>query len=139
VTVDELIRAQTRAFNLHDPSAWAACYSPQAVVADPQYPEPLRGRDAVRKDMSDFFGAFPDITAEVTGVVSQGDTYAYEVSLSGTHTGPLLGPSGHIPATDRRVRLAAGAFGRLDAHGNIVEEHRYYDLAGMLAQLGLME
>jgi hypothetical protein len=59
--------------------------------------------------------------------------------MTGTQKGPLNGPGGHIPATNRKVSMNAAIVGRIDAHGRIVEEHRYYDLAGVMSQLGLMQ
>jgi steroid delta-isomerase-like uncharacterized protein len=139
MATDEFIRKQTAAFNQHNAAMVAEGYAANAIVLDPQYPEPLTGRDAISKDMADFFSAFPDITIQVTRAIAQGDTYAYEGTLNGTHDGPMLGPTGLIPATNRKIEVGVGVFGRLDARGTVVEEHRYYDLAGMLAQLGLME
>jgi steroid delta-isomerase-like uncharacterized protein len=139
MSTNPVLNRQIDALNRHDAQAFAACYSPDAIVFDPQYPELLKGRDAVLKDVADFFAAFPDLRGEVRREVGDGDTYAYEVSMSGTHKGPMVGPTGHIPATNRRVTVGGGIIARLDKEGRIVEERRYYDLAGLLSQLGLMQ
>jgi steroid delta-isomerase-like uncharacterized protein len=139
MTVDEVIRKQVDAFNRHDAKGFASCYASSADVQDPQYPEPLHGTDAVTKDLTDWLTAFPDIQGRLTRTVVNGETYAAEWSMSGTHEGPLNGPGGHIPATNRKVSMNAAIVGRIDAHGCIVEEHRYYDLAGVMSQLGLMQ
>jgi hypothetical protein len=36
------------------------------------------------------------------------------------------------------MAVRGAAFAKLDGGGRIVEERRHYDLAGLLAQLGLM-
>jgi predicted ester cyclase len=63
---------------------------------------------------------------------------AAEGVLEGTHKGPLAGPGGQmIPATYKRVRLPFCELTRME-NGKIAEELVYFDLVGMLMQLGLM-
>jgi steroid delta-isomerase-like uncharacterized protein len=138
MTTDDVIRTQFEAFNRHDASAFAACYSRDAVIADPQFSEPLKGATAIAKDIGDWFGSFPDIGARLTRTVFDGTTYAAEWSMSGTHKGPLVTPEGQVPATGRPIRLVVITMGRVDTDGRIVEERRSYDLAAILSQLGLM-
>ncbi|GAB4099497.1 ester cyclase [Sinomonas halotolerans] len=132
----QLVEEQLAAFNTHDPARFAAYYADEAVVVDPQYPEPLRGRSAVEEDAAAFIRAMPDLTATVTHIVAQGDSVAVEIRMTGTQTGPLALPDGEVPPTGRRIEQRFAAFSRLDASGRIAEEHRYYDLAGFAAQLG---
>jgi steroid delta-isomerase-like uncharacterized protein len=139
MTTDEVMRKLVDAFNRHDAKGFASCYASTVDVHDPQYPVPLHGTDAVAKDLADWVTAFPDIQGRLTRAVINGETYAVEWSMSGTQKGPLNGPGGHIPATNRKVNVNAAAIGRIDAHGRIVEERRYYDLAGVMSQLGLIQ
>lgn len=132
----DIQRKQVDAINRHDAEAFAALNAPDATAIDPQYEEPLRGRDALRKDVDDFFQAFPDLQARLATVIGSGDTVAYEVELSGTHKGPLASPTGAIPATGKRVQLRVAGFDRV-AGNLITEERRYYDLAGLMQQLGV--
>jgi steroid delta-isomerase-like uncharacterized protein len=135
----DVIHAQLEAFNRHDPAAFAACYAEKAVIADPQFAEPLSGVAAITKDIGAWFGAFPDIEAQVTFTVVDGVGYAAEWSMSGTHKGALVIPDGHVPATGKPLRLTVATVGSLDTDGRIVGERRYYDLAGVMSQLGLMQ
>lgn len=135
----DIIRTQLEAFNRHDAAAFAACYAAQATITDPQFREPLRGGEAITKDIGDWFGAFPDIEARITRTVVNGESYAVEWAMNGTHTGPLVMPDGHVPGTGKPVHLPVATIGRLDGEGRIVEERRYYDLAGVMSQLGLMQ
>jgi steroid delta-isomerase-like uncharacterized protein len=139
MNADTVIRTQFEAFNRHDPSAFAACYADDARVADPQFSEPLEGAKAITKDVGDWFGSFPDIEARLTRTVFDGNTYAAEWSMRGTHKGPLLTPEGQVPATGKPIRLVVVTIGRIGNDGRIVEERRSYDLAGVLSQLGLMQ
>ncbi len=134
----EVIRQASEAFNRHDADGLARIYAQDVVVYDPQYPEPLRGRQAVRSDMEAFVRTFPDLHVEIRSILQDGQTYAYEGTMTGTHQGPLATPDGgEIPATHKRVEMRFGAFGKFDEENKIREERRYYDVAGLLAQLGI--
>ncbi len=134
----DVIRQASEAFNRHDADGLAKVYAEDVVVYDPQYPEPLRGRGAVRSDMAAFVRTFPDLQVEVRSILQDGNTYAYEGTMTGTHQGPLATPDGgEIPATHQRVEMRFGLFAQLNEEQKIAEERRYYDLAGLLAQLGI--
>jgi len=128
------------AFNKHDLDGLAKLYADDAVAYDPMYPEPLRGRDAIRKDAATFFRGFPDIRYELIATIEKDDRNgADEVLLTGTQTGPLETPTGQdLPPTNKRIELKGAGFTRLNERGEIVEERRYYDVAGVLRQLGVM-
>jgi steroid delta-isomerase-like uncharacterized protein len=127
------------AFSKHDIEATAKLYASDAIAYDPMYPEPLRGRDAIRKDTANFFRAFPDLRLEVLTTIEKDErSGADEVRLTGTHTGPMQDPTGkEIPPTNKRIELKGAAFVKLNDRGEIVEERRYYDVGTMLRQLGL--
>ncbi len=127
-------------FNKHDLDGLAKLYAADAVAYDPMTPEPLRGRDAIRKDAATFFKGFPDIRFEIITTIEKDDRNgADEIRLTGTHTGPLETPTGEeLAPTNKRVELKGSAFARLNERGEIVEERRYYDVATFLRQLGLM-
>jgi steroid delta-isomerase-like uncharacterized protein len=129
---------QVEALNRHDAEAFAGFYAPDAVVYDPQYPEPLEGRDAIRKDMADFIRAFPDISFRVTTAVERDETVAFDGVGKGTHKGPLAGPSGELAATNRPVEIRFAAFLRVTDQGLIAEERRYVDMGRMMQQLGMV-
>jgi steroid delta-isomerase-like uncharacterized protein len=131
-------RKAVEAFNRHDAQAFAELYAPEAVALDPQYSEPLNGREAIRKDIEDFLAAFPDVQATISNVLADGDTVGFEVEITGTHRGPLVVPDGTVPATNRRLELRGGRFVTVDAQGQITQCRRYYDMAAIMAQLGLI-
>jgi steroid delta-isomerase-like uncharacterized protein len=132
-----VIRDALEAYNRHDPDALAELFSDDAVVHDPQYPEPLRGRRAIRSDMEAWIRTAPDGKGEIGSLLVDGDKYSYEIAMTGTHQGPISTPSGEIEPTGRRIETGIGVFGRLGRDGKIVEERRYYDLAGLAEQLGV--
>ena len=132
MTTEQLIDQHIKAFNDHSAETWASHYSANAVVHDPQYPEPLRGREAIQKDVEDFFLAFPDMQFTVTSTLGSGNRGAIEGIGTGTQRGPLAGPGGTIPATNKQAKVAFVAMIELDSSGLIAAERRYYDVAGML-------
>jgi steroid delta-isomerase-like uncharacterized protein len=136
----EVSRKVADTFNKHDLDAFAKLYAEDAVAYDPMYPEPLRGRAAIRKDAATFLRGFPDIRFEIVATFEKDDRNgADEIRLIGTHTGPLETPTGQdLPPTNKRIDLKGSAFGRLNERGEIVEERRYYDVATVLRQLGVM-
>ncbi|NED98136.1 ester cyclase [Phytoactinopolyspora alkaliphila] len=134
---EDLVNELVEAFNRHDRAGLATGYASDVMVSDPIYPEPLEGWDAVEKDFDDIMRALPDIHQTVRTVMEHGDILACEISVTGTHNGPLATPDGEIPATGRKVEFGGAWFARLDGDGKIVDERRYYDVAGLLAQLGL--
>ena len=139
MTTKYSVKEQIEALNRHDAAAFAGFYTPDALVHDPQHAEPLKGRDAIRKDIADFIGAFPDLNFTLKTVVESGDTVAFEGAGKGTHKGPMASPAGEIPATNRPMEFRFAAFLRVNGQGLIAEERRYFDMAGMMQQLGLMQ
>lgn len=138
MAASDIVENHIKAFNEHDAAAWASHYASDAVLFDPQYGEPKQGQAAIRKDIDDFFAAFPDIQFNITGIVGTGDKAAIHGTGAGTHKGPMEGPSGTIEATNKRAEIPFAAFVVTNAEGLITEERRYYDMAGMMMQLGLM-
>jgi steroid delta-isomerase-like uncharacterized protein len=127
--------AAVEAVNAHDAKAFAATYATDAVVHDPLYPQPLKGRDAIEQDMVELLRAFPDARFTIGPLFQDGETVAGEYTLRGTHLGPLASPDGEIPATGNSVNNSGAVFSRFNADGEVIEERRYYDAAGLIAQI----
>lgn len=127
--------AAVEAVNAHDAKAFAATYATDAVVHDPLYPQPLNGRDAIEQDMVELLRAFPDARFTVGPLLQDGGTVAGEYTLRGTHLGPLASPEGEIPATGNSIDNSGAVFSTFNADGEVIEERRYYDAAGLLAQI----
>lgn len=134
----QVLEAELLALNAHDGHAFASFYAEDAVVVDPQYPEPLRGRAAVEQDVTTFLKAFPDLEFSLINTLVDDRLIAGEGKIVGTNNGPIELPGAEeIPATGRRVEFPMAFFSRLNESGKIVEERRYYDLASQQEQLGL--
>lgn len=133
-----VLEEQLAAVNAHDADRHSTYYAEDAVLHDPEYSAPLRGQEAIRRDMRKFLTAFPDVVGELHQMLTSGGTAAVEITMTGTNTGPIGVPGGTpLPATGRRLRLPYAAFIRFDDAGRITEERRYFDVAGISHQLGL--
>lgn len=82
--VEDLVERLARATNEHDLDALTACFAPEYVNETPAHPERgFRGRDQVRKNWEQIFGAVPDLEADVRYLAD--DTTAWtEWEMRGT-------------------------------------------------------
>ncbi len=64
---DEVARRYVEAIDKKDPSGFAALFADGAVLHDPFFPEPTKGRDAIRAMIEGILRAFPDMTWEQVG------------------------------------------------------------------------
>jgi steroid delta-isomerase-like uncharacterized protein len=128
------------AITKHDADAVANAFATDAVAYDPMYPEPIRGREAIRQEALGLIRGFPDLRFEIVNAIARDDQFgADEVRLTGTNTGPLATPTGaQIPPTNKRIDLRGASIVRLNGRGEVMEERRYYDVGTMLRQLGLV-
>jgi steroid delta-isomerase-like uncharacterized protein len=98
----------------------------------------FHGREGFISFMMGFKGAFPDIRINLTNQVATDDQVVNEFTARGTHTGPLLTPSGAIPPTGRTVDfVVCEVLGIKD--GRVASLHNYQDAASLMRQLGLID
>jgi steroid delta-isomerase-like uncharacterized protein len=131
------IESAVDALNAHDWDRFVELHAESVVLAGPDIPEPLKGRDALRERFRGLANAFPDIQVEKERAFGQGDWAVLEVTVTGTHKGPLPGPGGEmVPATNRPVRFKNCVVFNFEG-GELTEAREYWDQLGMMAQLGL--
>jgi steroid delta-isomerase-like uncharacterized protein len=114
--IDELVRP---AAIFH---SWAF---PDARLAPAVGPEGQRDRLAM------FRAAFPDSAFTLGHLGARADFVVLHWTASGTHRGALLG----VPPTGKRITRRGTAIYCL-VDGRIAEEWGYFDLRGLLRQLG---
>jgi steroid delta-isomerase-like uncharacterized protein len=94
----------------------------------------FEGHDGIVEMCRGAYQMAADLSFEVVSRQIDERRYAFETVGTGTNTGPL----GPIPATGRPLVLRGISVGSVSDAG-LVEEHRdYWDMAGVLVQLGLM-
>ena len=95
--------------------------------------ETVRGLDAWRAAMADFFTAFPDLTYTLDDVFVAGDRGVWRGRWRGTQRGDWAG----IAASGRTAEWTAVIMGRF-AGGRLAEDCVEYDRYGLYRQLGVI-
>ena len=89
------------------------------------------GREGFRRQWRKWREAFPDLHFAIEEMVAEGNTVVARWTLTGTHTGPLLG----IPPTGRRIRVGGMSLDHLQ-DGVLVSGFDGWDNLGLRQQLG---
>ena len=91
-----------------------------------------QGSEGIKQLITTFRTAFPDLQLTVEHIILEEEDAAVRWNITGTHTGKLL----NVPPTGRRLAVSGMSQLKFN-HGQIVEEWTYWDVLGMLQQLGL--
>lgn len=95
------------------------------------------GRKGYREYLENWTTAMPDCKVEIVNVVAGEEWTAVELIGRGTHTGPLMGPQGMIPATHKKLELKFCEVLR-NRDGQVSEARVYFDGTSMMRQFGLL-
>ena len=108
-------------------------YAPDAPIhgMPPNVPPTVDGLKAL---FHAIWEAFPDIRIELLRVAAEGDLYAVQYGISGTHEGEFMGAA----PTGNRLELDEMIFMRFGDEGTVVERWSRLDDVAMMTQLGLM-
>ena len=131
--VDSLVAA----WNSTDVDRIAGLYTDDAVVHHPMSPSALKSRSEIRDMEASIFPSFSEVRWTPGRVLTDGSTVAMEFNVTAVNTGEIQTPNGPVPPTNRSVSVDGSSFLRLSDDGQIAEEHRYFNVAAMFAQLGL--
>jgi steroid delta-isomerase-like uncharacterized protein len=93
----------------------------------------LEGSEALKQFVAGIHTAIPDIHFTIEDSVAEGEKVAFRWTMTGTHTGELMG----IGATGRRFAVSGTTIARLSG-GKMAEVWLYWDRLSLLQQLGLM-
>lgn len=133
-----LFEELVKVINGRDWTRFRELHAESILDHSPVNPEPVKGVEAHLESIQNFFTAFPDAKIEMTRAFGQGDWVVTELTFSGTHTGPLAGLGAEpVPPTNRAIRIDVCGVNKVEG-GKVTEEHNYYDLLGMMNQLGLL-
>jgi predicted ester cyclase len=98
---------------------------------DPALPEPIRGVQGAKDNVSGYVAAFEGAKITVQEQIAEGDLVASRWEGRGKHTGELLG----VAPTGKEAVVSGLTLSRV-ADGKIVEEWTNWDTLGMLQQIG---
>jgi steroid delta-isomerase-like uncharacterized protein len=108
--------------------------SPEVEYEDVPTGSVFKGQSGIAAMCAGAFQMSSDLTFEIVSRQVDGRRYAFENVGAGTNTGAV----GPIPATGRPIAFRGVAVGSISPDG-LVESHRdYWDMAGLLVQLGAL-
>jgi steroid delta-isomerase-like uncharacterized protein len=119
-------RSQEDFLNLHEESI---------VLFDPTLGS-LKGRPALDKMWKGLFSMFPDYQIRKVRSFGQEDWVCLEVEESGTMKGPIHAGPREVPATGKSFKIPSSIIARVQ-DGRIGEVRIYFDVLGLMSQLGL--
>jgi steroid delta-isomerase-like uncharacterized protein len=94
----------------------------------------LQGHDELRQYMEAMWKAFPDGVLAFGRQAFADGLAATEVVFTGTHTGPMPGPNGPLPATGKAVTIHSVSI--LDIKDGLIASERVYgDQLELMTQL----
>jgi steroid delta-isomerase-like uncharacterized protein len=136
---EELANQAITAFNHRDVAAYTALFAEGAVLHDPFYPEPIKGRGALAEMVTGIWGSFSDARWDLDGpIVVDRQHLAFPVAIRMTHDGPMPMPDGSvIDPTGEKISFTSGVFWTLD-DGLVAEERGYFDATAIAMQIGLV-
>ena len=135
---ERIVRIFHESWDLRDPDRGAAVIAEACQFEDVAREELQPGPEAYKHDYYRWREAFPDGECKVVNVIVQDDWAVVEFVNRGTHTGPLQTSQGTFAPTGRKVKVRYCSVMRVD-DGKVVEGRDYYDSAGIVQQLGLID
>lgn len=120
-----------------DLQAFVACYTKDGEFVDMSSGTRFRGPSELGKTVSVFSKAFPDMHREIHLLYVVGDVVFVELTLQGTHKGPLELPIGTIPATGKTMNAPCCDVFRL-VDGKVKLFNCYVESTVIFAQLGVL-
>ena len=130
-------RGVVSAFNDGDWDKYEELFTPDCLYDEVGTARRLQGLDSIIPALKGWKAAMPDVKGTVTNAVATSTTVTLKVSWTGTHTGPLQGPSGTVPATGKRQTTRSGWVLEFDG-GKVKESRHYFDMLNFMQQLGAL-
>jgi steroid delta-isomerase-like uncharacterized protein len=134
-TID-VARENIEAFNAGDWARFGATMSADCVYDEPGTQRHVEGVEGIVELNQGWREAFPDAHGTIERAVAANGTVTLEITWEGTQSGTMHTPDGDLPPSNRRVVVKAAEV--FDVEGDKIKEaHHYFDLAGMLQQMGV--
>ena len=136
----ELMQTLDDAWNAQDWDTFAKRHRAEVVVRWPGQ-NPTHGIHDHRLEGVQMFKTFPDNRVEnrpYKVFFASGEWTCSIARFIGTMKGPMAGPDGkEIPPTGKSFEVDFCTVARWDESGQIIEENLFYDLVGLMTQIGL--
>src|SRR5436190_2030950 len=131
-----VVRAHYEAFNLRNTDKSLSIAADDVKVRNIPFNLDYLGHKGYREYLENWTTAMPDCKVQVMNVMAGDEWAAIAFFGRGTHTGPLAGREGTIPATHKKMDMMFCEVLRIK-DGQITESRLYFDAATLLRQLGL--
>ena len=132
-----IVRAHYEAFNRRDIDKNLSLVTDDVKWMNIPFNVNFSGRKGYREFLNNWTTAMPDCKVEIVNVVGGEQWTVVEFIGRGTHTGPLVGLQGTIPATQKKLDMKFCELLRIE-DGQIAEAHLYFDAATLMRQFGLL-
>ena len=135
-TNEQVIRALYQAAEVQDVKQFVSLFADSGYFYDVSAGRKYRG-DEIGRTVEIYATAFPDMHRELYNFYVSGDVVVVELSLNGTHKGPLELPAGTIPATGKEIHVpCCDVFHLKD--GKVQSFHCYTAATILLGQIGVL-
>ena len=131
-TPKDVMKEWVAGYNVRDAKAIADLYHEDAINHQVAGGDPVRGREAIERDLTSFFEAFPDNYTRIENLFQDGEWAMLEWSGGGTMKGELW----PFKATGRSCSLRGCGFFHI-VDGKIKFQRGYWDKLSWFSQLGL--
>jgi len=98
-----------------------------------EHTDGFQGVEPFAQQIAAFRAGFPDLHVSIDDVLTDGDRFASRTTVTGTHTGDLMG----MPATGKRISVEAVDIGRIE-NGHAKERWGGLNMYSLLSQLGVI-
>jgi ketosteroid isomerase-like protein len=133
---ERIIRKLYEVAEVQDTAGFVALFADDGYFYDVSAGQKYYGQD-IGKPVDIYARAFPDMHRALDKVYDAGDTIIVELSLNGTHKGPLVLPAGTIQATNKEMHTpCCDVFVLKD--GKVKSFHCYTAATILMAQLGVL-
>ncbi len=133
---EQIVRKAYEMAEVQDINGFAFLFTEDAIIPNQADGTECRS-EKLGGVVTDSAKAFPDMHRELYDFYSSGDVVVVELSLDGTHKGPLKTPGGTVKATSRKIHAPCCDVWRLK-DGKIQSFNCYNSATVILAQLGVL-
>jgi len=138
-TISDNLRVVERAWvdsiNKRSKDAFLDLHGDDVSIYDPTL-KGVKGKAALLKMWNDILGTFPDYQVRKIRSFAQDDWVCLEAEESGTMKGPIHAGPREIPPTGKSFNISSSIIFKVEKN-RIQEIRLYYDVLGLMAQLGL--
>lgn len=133
---ERIIRNLYDVAEVQDSAGFVALFTEDGYFYDVSAGQKYYGQD-IGKTVDVYATAFPDMHRALGNMVESGDTVVVELSLNGTHKGPLVLPLRSLPATGKEIHApCCDVFVIRD--GKVASFHCYTAATILFGQLGVL-